>query len=177
MSDEGLKLVITRRGLDAAISAKEKGIKAALKWVSVGDAAYTPNKEQKVLQNELARVEFGEYKDTSGSSIQAAAKFSGPEEYAIREIGFWLDDGTLFGVISAPDTTLNYKAKNAHCIQPFTLNLSDLPSDSITVIVGTENLNILIDAEFAIMAKSQVDTMHLAIKHEFRLLELEKAVG
>lgn len=127
MSDEGLKLVITRRGLDAAINAKDKGVKAALKWVSVGDAAYHPNKEQRVLQNERARVEFGEYKDTGGSSIQAAAKFSGPDEYAIREIGFWLEDGTLFGVISAPDTTLNYKAKNAHCLQPFTLNLSDLP--------------------------------------------------
>ena len=175
MSDEGLKLVITRRGLDAAINAKDKGIKAALKWVSVGDAAYTPNNEQQALRNELARVEFGEYKDTSGSSIQAAAKFSGPEAYAIREIGFWLDDGTLFGVISEPNRTLNYKAAGGHCIQPFTLNLSALPSDSITVIVGTENLNILIDTEFAILAKSQVDTMHLAIKHEFRLLELEKS--
>nr|MBF4306782.1 phage tail protein [Vibrio anguillarum] len=35
---------------------------------------------------------------------------------------------------------------------------------------------ILIDAEFAIMAKTQVDTMHRQIKHEFRLLELEKAM-
>jgi len=177
MSNEGLKLVITRKGLEAAISAQDKGIQAALKWVSVGDAAYLPNVEQLALKNELDRVEFGQYKDTSGSSIQAAAKFSGPEAYAIREIGFWLDDGTLFGVISEPDRTLNYKAAGGHCIQPFTLNLSALPSDSIRVIVGTENLNILIDTEFAILAKSQVDTMHIAIKHEFRLLELEKAGG
>ncbi|MBF4377392.1 phage tail protein, partial [Vibrio anguillarum] len=59
---------------------------------------------------------------------------------------------------------------------PFTLDLSALPTNSVTVIVGTENLNILIDAEFAIMAKTQVDTMHRQIKHEFRLLELEKAM-
>ncbi|SDI10291.1 hypothetical protein SAMN04488136_1648 [Vibrio xiamenensis] len=173
MSD-GLSLTITTLGLAAAIKAKENGIKAVLKWVSVGDAAYTPSKAQKVLQSEKARVEFGEFKDLSGTSIQAAAKFSGDDEYAIREIGFWLDDGTLFGVISAPDTTLNYKAAGAHCIQPFTLNLSALPTDAVTVEVGTENLNILIDAEFAILAKTQVDQMHLAIKQEWRLLEIEK---
>ncbi|WP_210447833.1 phage tail protein [Vibrio crassostreae] len=176
MSDQ-LKLIITRRGLEAAISAKNKGLKAPLKWVSAGDSAYSPNAEQTSLVNELARVEFGEYKDTGGAQMQAAAKFSGPDEYPIRELGFWLEDGTLFGVISAPDTTLNYKAKDGHCIQPFTLDLSALPTNSVTVIVGTENLNILIDAEFAIMAKTQVDTMHRQIKHEYRLLELEKAIS
>lgn len=176
MSDEGLKLVITRRGLDAAISAKNKGIKATLKWVSVGDAAYIPNKEQLVLQNERARVEFGEYKDTGGSSIQAAAKFSGSDEYSIREIGFWLDDGTLFGVISKPDTTLNYKAKDAHCIQPFTLNISDLPSDSITVIVGTENLNIMIDEEFETLSTAVIEAHCLLLDHTFQLHELDKNV-
>ncbi|MBF4249384.1 phage tail protein, partial [Vibrio anguillarum] len=113
-----LKLIITRRGLEAAISAKNKGLKAPLKWVSAGDSAYSPNAEQTSLVNEVARVEFGEYKDTGGAQMQAAAKFSGPDEYPIRELGFWLEDGTLFGVISAPDTTLNYKAKDGHCIQP-----------------------------------------------------------
>nr|MBF4448479.1 phage tail protein [Vibrio anguillarum] len=38
-----LKLIITRRGLEAAISAKNKGLKAPLKWVSAGDSAYSPN--------------------------------------------------------------------------------------------------------------------------------------
>ncbi|MBE5148034.1 phage tail protein [Vibrio parahaemolyticus] len=177
MSNEGLKLVITRRGLEAAISAAARGIKVALKWVSVGDADYIPNKEQSVLRNEIDRVEFGEYKDIGGSTIQAAAKFSGPKEYAIREIGFWLDDGTLFGVISSPGVLLNFKAKNAHCIQPFTLNLSDLPSDSVTVVVGTENLNILISEEMAMMARTQVDNMHLLIKQQFQLLAIEKKIA
>nr|MBF4223221.1 phage tail protein [Vibrio anguillarum] len=62
-----LKLIITRRGLEAAISAKNKGLKAPLKWVSAGDSAYSPNAEQTSLVNEVARVEFGEYKDTGGA--------------------------------------------------------------------------------------------------------------
>jgi hypothetical protein len=173
MTDQ-LKLVITRKGLEECISAKSKGIKAELKWVSAGDRAYTPNPEQTTLQNEKQKVEFGEYKDGDGPMIQAVAKFSGEEEYPIRELGFWLESGTLFGVISAPNTTLNYKVKNGHCIQPITLNLSALPSNTVTVIVGTENLNILIDEEFIKMATAQVDTMHRQILQEFRLLDLEK---
>ena len=86
-----------------------------------------------------------------------------------------MEDGTLFGVISRPDQALNFKAAGAHAVQPFTLDLSVLPTDSVTVVVGIENLNILIDQELAIMAKTQVDTMHRQIKQEFRILELEKA--
>lgn len=146
MSD-GHQLVITQQGLEAANTAKNRGLKAELKWCSVGDASYTPSKNQKVLVNELDRVEFGEYKEMGGGILQAVAKFSGPKEYAVGEIGFWLDDGTLFGVISVPDKILNFKSKTGSILQPFTLNLSDLPSDSVSIVVGTENLNILIDQE------------------------------
>ncbi|MEL0623818.1 phage tail protein [Marinomonas arenicola] len=173
MSDS-LSLVITRQGLDECISAKGKGIDARLKWVSAGDRAYTPNPEQTTLVNEIQRVEFGEYKDTGAGQLQAVAKFSGEQEYPIKELGFWLETGTLLGVISAPNTTLNYKAKNGHCIQPITLDLSALPSDTVTVVVGTENLNILIDDEFTKMATAQVQTMHRQIIQEFRILDLEK---
>ncbi|ASA54672.1 tail fiber protein [Vibrio gazogenes] len=173
MSEDIIKLVITHKGLEECISAKAKGIKLSLKWVSAGDRAYTPNPDQATLQNELQRVEFGEYKDMGLGQIQAIAKFSGELEYPIRELGVWLESGTLLGVISAPDTTLNYKTKNGHCIQPFTLDLSVLPSDTVTVVVGMENFNILIDDEFAQMAKAQVDTMHRQILQEFRILELE----
>jgi len=173
MSDQ-LKLVITRKGLDECISAKSKGINLNLKWVSAGDRAYTPNPDQTTLVNEIQRVEFGEYKDLGGNQLQAVGKFSGPQEYPVKELGFWLETGTLLGVISAPNTTLNYKAKDGHCIQPITLDLSALPSDTVTVVVGTENLNILIDEEFTKMATAQVDTMHRQIQQEFRLLDLEK---
>ncbi|RBO82633.1 phage tail protein [Marinomonas aquiplantarum] len=173
MSDQ-LSLVITHKGLNECISAKGKGIEARLKWVSAGDRAYTPNPDQTTLVNEIQRVEFGEYKDTGASQLQAVAKFSGPQEYPIKELGFWLETGTLLGVISAPDTTLNYKAKDGHCIQPITLDLSALPSETVTVVVGTENLNILIEDEFTKMATAQVQTMHRQILQEFRLLDLEK---
>ncbi|USD30877.1 tail fiber protein [Pseudoalteromonas sp. SCSIO 43201] len=173
---ENLKLVITRAGLDECISAKEKGLKAELNYVSAGDRAYTPNPDQRALQNELQRVEFSEYKDLGTGQLQAVAKFSGPQEYAVRELGFWLASGTLLGVISAPNTTLNYKAKDGHCIQPLTLDLSALPSETVTVVVGTENLNILIEEEFTHLAIAQVDSMHRQIQQQFKHDELQKNI-
>lgn len=179
MSDQ-LKLVITRKGLDECISAKSKGINLNLKWVSAGDRAYTPNPDQTTLVNEIQRVEFGEYKDLGSNQLQAVGKFSGPQEYPVKELGFWLETGTLLGVISAPNTTLNYKAKDGHCIQPITLDLSALPSDTVTVVVGTENLNILIDTEMMMDAvafvrsqTNQTKQAHMLIKLSERLREQE----
>ncbi|MEK2181480.1 phage tail protein [Vibrio parahaemolyticus] len=169
-----LAITITEQGLAECVSAKEKGIHAWIKWISAGDRAYTPNPTQKALQSEKQRVEISEYKDKAATSLQCTAKFSGDSEYPIREIGIWLSTGTLLGVISAPGTTLNYKAAKAHVIIPFTMDLSALPTDSVKVEVGVENLNILIDDEFAIMAKSVIDTQHLLIKQQFQLLEIEK---
>ena len=164
-----LAITITKKGLEECISAKEQVIKAWLKWISVGDRAYTPNENQTQLNNETQREEISEYKNTGPTSLQCTAKFSGDKEYPIREIGFWLESGTLFGVISAPDTTLNYKAANAHVIQPFTIDLSALPTDSLEVVVGVENLNIIIDTEMMMDAvaftRSQETQVNQSLAH------------
>lgn len=173
MSDQ-LKLVITRKGLDECISAKSKGINLNLKWVSAGDRAYTPNPDQTTLVNEIQRVEFGEYKDLGSNQLQAVGKFSGPQEYPVKELGFWLETGTLLGVISAPNTTLNYKAKDGHCIQPITLDLSALPSDTVTVVVGTENLNILIDTEMMMDAVAFVRSQVIQTKQAHMQMQLSE---
>ncbi|MBD6946522.1 phage tail protein [Vibrio parahaemolyticus] len=175
-----LAVTITEQGLAECISAKENGIRAWIKWISAGDRAYTPSPTQTVLQNEKQRVEISEYKDTGATSLQCTAKFSGDDEYAIREIGIWLSSGTLLGVISAPNTTLNYKAAKAHVVIPFTMDLSALPTDSLEVVVGVENINILIDTEMmkdavAFIRSQVVQTKqsHMLMQQAERLRQLE----
>ena len=82
MSD-GTQLVITEAGLNAAINADKAGIQAKIKTVVVGDTGYTPNRSQKALVSPRASAEIGEYKNIGNQQIQAAAKFSGPEQYEI----------------------------------------------------------------------------------------------
>ncbi len=175
MSDE-LLLVITEAGLAECISAKDKGLSLNLKYVSAGDSAYTPSAQQTALVNELQRVEFGEYIDLGDNQIRCVGKFSGELEFAIRELGFWTEAGTLFGVISAPDTTLNYKVKDGTCIQPLTLDLRALPSDAITIVVGTENINILIDLEMLMSATTFLRSQKIQITQAQMQMQLSEKI-
>ncbi|NGZ18024.1 phage tail protein [Vibrio aestuarianus] len=175
-----LAVTITKQGLAECISAYEKGIHAWIKEISVGDRAYTPSSTQTQLQNEKQRVEISQYKDTGDTSLQCVAKFSGEKEYAIREIAIWLSTGTLLGVISAPNETLNYKAANAHVIVPFTMDLSALPTNSIEVVVGVENINILIDTEavmdgvaFTRNATVMIQQAHMQMQLSERIRKME----
>lgn len=65
-------------------------------------------------------------------------------------------------------------------IIPFTMDLSVLPTDSVQVSVGVENLNILIDSEMmkdalAFMRSQAVQTQqsHMLMQQAERLRQLE----
>ncbi|PMK93214.1 hypothetical protein BCT90_04250 [Vibrio lentus] len=169
-------LTITHRGLAECISAKNSGIKAKIAKISVGDQSYTPSPSQEALRNERQIEDIGQCVNVSDTSLKMAAKFSGDKEFPIGEIAIWLESGTLLGVISEPNRTLTYKAKDAHVIVPFTMNFEALPSDSLTVVVGTENLNIMIDEEFETLSAAVIEAHCLLLEHTFQIHELDKNV-
>lgn len=142
-----LTLQFTEAGLDACIDAQAKGIKAPITHMAFGDAAYRPSKNQSQLSSEKERIEINDWQD-GHKNIRMAGIFDGDLEYAIREIGLFLEDGTLLGVYSAPGKTLGYRTPAVKVVQWFTLNVEALPSNSVTVVVGAENLNLILDKEF-----------------------------
>ncbi|MGM6205347.1 phage tail protein [Vibrio parahaemolyticus] len=171
----GLKLQFTEAGLAELISAKEQGIKGAISHLAFGDMAYTPNKSQTRLQREQERVEIADYQD-GGLSLRMAAVFSGEKEYAIREIGVFLSTGTLLGVYSQSGKTIGYRTPSVKVMQWFTLNITALPSDSVTVVVGTENLNLILDAEFMESAASFMRLGAATIKQAQWNLQLSEKI-
>ena len=54
------------------------------------------------------------------------------------------------------------------------MDLSALPTDSVKVNVGVENLNILIDEDFAALSASVVNNQAQSLKQELRMAESEK---
>lgn len=169
-----IPLVITEAALRKAISQSELGSSLKIAECSIGDRDYTPNRYQTALQNERMRAPFGQVNIIGdGTSQQAVVKFSGPDELPIKEIALWDDDGDLVGVMSAPGVILNYKAKDGHVILPFTFNFSELPSGSVEIVVGTENLNILIDDELAEMGSVLVAGMVHRLDLLQRIVRLE----
>lgn len=58
-------------------------------------------------------------------------------------------------------------------LQKFTLDISPLPVDSVTIVVGSENLNVLLTEEIAELATASVDNMARHVGVLFRVMALE----
>jgi len=168
-------LQYTNAGLQELISAKNKGIQGSITHVGAGTQQYSPSSLQTELRDERQRVAVADYEDMSGTELRIAARFDGDLEYEVGEVGFYLESGTLLAVYSAPDTLLTYKSPTSHWLQRFTLDLSPLPTDSVTVVVGLENVNLLMAEEFAELSAATIGNMGRHVDMLFRVMELEKA--
>ncbi len=182
-----LTLQFTQAGLAALLSANAQGFKGKISHMAFGDAAYTPSQNQTALQGEKERVAIADSDYTNGesSSLKIAGKFEAPLEYAIREIGVFIESPTpqneenpeliLLGVYSKPNTTLGYRTPDVKVLQWLTLSLAQLPTSSVEVKIGVDNLNLILDKELADMTLVQLNTMQRQIEQEIRLTALEQA--
>ena len=127
MSDYGV--VITQAGLNAAVSA---GVKIEITHIAVGTSGYTPTRSRKALASEVARVQIAGGEQVSENQWHVTADFT-EGEFAAREVGFFLSDGTLFAVWSHPTNVLFYKTALGRVAQGFDLTLEGVPAENITV--------------------------------------------
>lgn len=146
-------LVVTQDGLNQAVSASNQGINIKITHVAFGTEGYEPDKEQTSLRSETVRAQVAGGQDVSPNQVHLTAVFDGDEEVAAREIGFFLEDGTLFAVESDPNNVLIYKNQNATIIQAFDLVLDATPPSSVTVDI-TGDLNMFYGTEFSQFATS-----------------------
>ncbi|TMP15231.1 phage tail protein, partial [Pseudoalteromonas ruthenica] len=88
-----LTLQFTQAGLDALMTATQRGFKGKISHMAFGDSDYTPDKTQTALKGEKERVAIADtdYSDGEGSSLKIAGKFDAPIEYPIREIGVFIE--------------------------------------------------------------------------------------
>ncbi|AZF46505.1 hypothetical protein [Pseudomonas sp. R2-7-07] len=174
MTDEITRLVrFTSKGLDEVLQAKNQGLKAEITHIGAGTGRYNPDGTEVALRDERQRVAIVDYEDLGERQLRMAALFDGDGEYEIGEFGFYLASGTLLAVYSVEGKLLTYKAAAARVLQKFTLDISPLPADSVTIVVGNENLNVLLAEEIAIMAAASVGNMSRHVDLMFRVMQLE----
>ncbi|MBQ4864483.1 phage tail protein [Pseudoalteromonas sp. MMG013] len=147
--------IITQAGLNKAVNAKEKGLSVHLSHIAIGDRGYTPNKNDTALRNEKAIVETGDATDYKNGQFRVSGKFTSDTNYAVREVGFFLSDGTLFALWSHPENVLFYLTPMATVVQGFDLLLSAAPHDAITV---THNGDLKMYYDDVFMQMTQVQT-------------------
>ena len=174
MTDEITRLVrFTSKGLDEVLQAKNQGLKGEITHIGAGTGRYNPDGTEVALRDERQRVAIVDYEDLGDRQLRMAALFDGDAEYEIGEFGFYLASGTLLAVYSVAGKLLTYKAAAARVLQKFTLDVSPLPADSVTVVVGSENFNILIAEELASVATANIDNMARHLGVLFRVMDIE----
>ncbi|POA25538.1 MULTISPECIES: hypothetical protein [unclassified Pseudomonas] len=174
MTDDVTRLVrFTSVGLGEVLQAKNQGLKGEITHIGAGTARYDPTGAETALRDERQRVAIVDYEDLGAGQLRMGALFSGPDEYEIGEFGFYLASGTLLAVYSVAGKLLTYKASAARVLQKFTLDVSPLPANSVTVSVGTENLNILLSEEFTALACADIDNMSRHVQLLLRVMALE----
>ncbi|AZF30661.1 Phage tail fiber protein [Pseudomonas sp. R4-35-07] len=174
MTDEITRLVrFTSKGLDEVLQAKNQGLKGEITHIGAGTGRYNPDGTEVALRDERQRVAIVDYEDLGERQLRMAALFDGDGEYEIGEFGFYLASGTLLAVYSVAGKLLTYKAAAARVLQKFTLDVSPLPADSVTIVVGGDNLNILLAEDIAVLATANIDNMARQTELLFRVITLE----
>ncbi|RRS07641.1 phage tail protein [Pseudoalteromonas sp. J010] len=170
--------LITQAGLNAAVNAKANGFTIDISAIAVGTAGYTPSRSQTQLQQEKNRVVIAGGQVVGDGQFHLTGHFQDDEEYAVREVGFYLADGTLFAVWSHPQNVLFYQTPIAQIIQGFDLLLSAVPAEAITINT-TGDLRLFYAAEFLDMLVAQtqqinahIQANHRQIQFNDRLLQL-----
>ena len=133
--------VITTSGLGAVLNATSDGFAARITDIALGDEAWTPDNSAVQLRNERRRIPISNGSRIQSNQIHITAVENGEEEYWIREIGFYLDNGTLLAIWSSEDQALAFKAAGVDVLLAFDLVMSALPNDSVEV-VGTGGVNL-----------------------------------
>lgn len=173
MTDITRLVRFTSAGLGEVLQAKNQGLKGEITHIGAGTARYDPTGAETALRDERQRVLIVDYEDLGSRQLRMAGLFDGPDEYEIGEFGFYLASGTLLAIYSVAGKLLTYKAGAARVLQKFTLDISPLPADSVTVVIGSENLNVLLTEEIAQLATANVDNMARHVGILLRVMDLE----
>ena len=165
-----MSLLITDAGIAASIQASELGVSYKITHIAMGASGYTPTHNQTSLRDEIVRRPITQGSVPALGQLHFEVVFDGDIEYEAREIGYFLEDGTLFAVDSRGGDIISIKRADTVIIEVFDLTLSGSEINTITVeLIGAANATERIAGIAKIATQSQViegtdDSAFLTIK-------------
>ncbi|WP_063658540.1 phage tail protein [Aliivibrio fischeri] len=133
-----MSLLITDAGIAASIEAEALGVNYKITHIGIGLDGYVPSADQTQLKNEVAREALSRGSVPALGQLHFEAVFAGNTSFDGKEIGYFLEDGTLFAVDSRDGDIMSLKRSNTIITESFELNLADSSIKNITVeLMGT----------------------------------------
>jgi len=169
-----LQPVITTAGLSAIWRADNTGIAAEITHIGLGTSGYTPNKTQTALRTRKGMYRVSDGEKLSSTLLHLTAVADDALEYWVKEVGFYLSDGTLLAVWSDPTTALAYKSPTAQLLLAYDLSLEALPADSVTITSTGAGLNLSLAAPLAAQAQALIAEQLRGLQKQDRLDQQEQ---
>lgn len=149
--------LLTQAGAEAAFNASDDGLDLKINAVSFGTGVYDPDGTETALQNEVARVGIAGGSRITPSQIRLISVWNDPDAVAtISEIGYWADDVLVYVWSRTVGGPIGYKTQGVDFVLFHDLGFSQLPADSINVLVDPD-LNV---ALAALMSHEVADNAH-----------------
>ncbi|ODN41552.1 phage tail-collar fiber domain-containing protein [Piscirickettsia litoralis] len=171
-----INTILTDIGIQSVFNANNLGFEAEISHIAFGDGGYAPSYTATALQSEKQRVMVAGGERQGAKQIQLTAKLTGDIEFWVREVGVFLNDGTLLALYSDPVKTLGYKAAGIDFLTSFDLVLDRLPDDSVTFTVDGNNLNLSLAEPLIQSAVAHTKLAAITIKMLQRQFHFEKTL-
>lgn len=163
----------------AIFNAGNNGLEGYISHVGFGDGAggsYQPTGNETALRREKSRVAIGGGERVGPTQILIQGVLDHGPEFWVREVGFFLADGTLFAVWSevdaqGDDILMLYKKIGVEFIFAYGLALSGVPANSVNVQISGPAVNVVFDREFALIITNLANQNH----RQFQLWEAHRA--
>lgn len=168
-----LQPVITTAGLSAIWRADNTGIAAEITHIGLGTSGYTPSKTQTALRTRKGLYPVSDGEKLSATLLHLTAVADDALEYWVKEVGFYLSDGTLLAVWSDPTTALAYKSPTAQLLLAYDLSLEALPADSVTITSTGAGLNLSLAAPLAAQAQALIAEQLRGLQQQDQIIDQE----
>jgi hypothetical protein len=144
MNDLTLSPVLTSAGLAAVAAAHGQGLQVKITQVAVGSGGFDVRDQNGYplpaalakthLDVEQERVNVFAGAVTGPQQVVVEARIAaGDPNFWVNEVGFFLEDGTLFAIWSSATLNLGYRGDLVPWIFRFVLSWTQLPADAVTV--------------------------------------------
>ncbi len=170
MSIQALIYQITQAGIGALFNAEDSGLQAQFSHIAFGtgidNSGYTPQFAQTALHSEFLRNAIGSGERIANNEILVQAQMEGAGEGRINEIGFFLDDGTLFAIWSDPAGGIGEKKAGVPYVFAQTVVIDQVNLDNLEFIAGGPTVNIILAGPIAQMSAEIIRLQRRAVESE-----------
>lgn len=169
MPEEYIPL-ITLAGRDAALAADVGGFTVDITHIAVGDVGWAVQTDSSgfatatELQSERQRVAIQHAADVGGGQKDISVVLDRPidhdSSFFVREIGFFLADGTLFAIASNPNVSLLWVGPEQDHALALELVLGAVDPENVNVVSHGPPLELLMTDEISRLLEGQVQNAH-----------------